>query len=181
MTSWRDRIKFNVLASAAVAALAAVAVALPHFRIELPQGIYDIHLLEKDPRRTEARNGANDPMFNRLADQAAGYDANFKEPYRIYSVVQYIAISGIAAQAALTKQEKTGRFIYKIIVAAFAITCQLACMAAPPIVHAIERKSSLNSHSHAKPAGLIETHTGPGLIAAAFLPLVALVQSTFLS
>jgi hypothetical protein len=175
------RIDFKVLAAAAVAALAAVAVALPHFRIEMPQGVYDIHLLDKDPRRTEARNGATDPIYNRLADQAAGYDANFKRPYRVYSIIQYIAISGIAALAALTKEEKNRRFIYKLIVVALSLTCQIACMAAPPIAHSIERKSSLNSHSHAKPPGMIQTDIGPGLIAAAFLPLVALVQTTFLN
>lgn len=166
------------IAAALVALLAAAAVALPHFRVETPQGIYQIHLLDSNPRRTETRNGATDPIYDRLKDQAIGYETQFETPFMWYSIITYMAITALAAQAAIPHTAKTLRAV-KMPIAFIAVGCQIATMAAPPIIHAVERKSSTNSFSHSLPSGTVQTAVDSGLICTALLPLVAVTQSTF--
>lgn len=166
------------VAAALVALLAAASAAFPHFQVKTPQGIYKVHILDSNPRRTEVRNGATDPVFNNLRDQAVGYETEFKTPFMWYSIVTYVTITALAAQAAIPHTAKKRRAM-KIAISLVAVTCQVATMAAPPVIHAIERKSSTNSHSHALPSGTVETSILPGLICTALLPIVALSQSAF--
>lgn len=174
------RINLTIVAPAAIAVIAALAASLPHFIVKTPQGIYPIHIMQTNPRRTKVQNGATEREYDYLKDQAVGFKSNFVNPFKIYSIIQYTALTAMAAQAAINKETKE-RFIPKFTIAAVAVALQIVCMTGPPIVHAMERKSSLNSHSHKEPPGQIETNIGPGLILAAFTPLAALVQTTFLS
>lgn len=165
-------------AAAVVALFAAAAASFPHFEVKTPQGIYQIHLLDSNPRRTEVRNKATDPLFNNLKDQAVGYETQFKKPFMWYSIITYVTITALAAQAAIPHAAKK-RKAFRLASALVAVTCQVATMMAPPVIHAIERKSSTNSFSHALPTGTVQTSIKLGLIFTAFLPILALAQSVF--